>query len=284
MVPAGSLVLTGSSLGSPPFRELVEAAAGGGFAGLSLWPVPSYQRARGEGWSDADLRALLSDQGLAVNDVDARIAWVGAGDPGPPYREEPSERELFEAAEALGASACNVLLVGPHPVLRAPGAATPVDAAAEVFAGICERAAAHGLVVYLEFSAGSAVRDTATALAVVERAGRRNGGVLLDTWHCHYTGTTLADLRRLPGERVLAVQASDVPAAPPPDLAWATRRGRLVPGEGVFDWIGFLRVLREIGSPAPLTVEVLNDALSAATPRCDEKASEPKLISVVSAL
>jgi 4-hydroxyphenylpyruvate dioxygenase len=266
VLPAGSLVLTGSSLGSPPFRELVEAAAGGGFAGLSLWPVPSYQRARSEGWSDAELRALLADHGLAVNDVDARIAWVGAGDPGPPYREEPSERELFDAAEALGAGACNVLLVGPHPVSRAPGAPTPVDAAAEVFARICGRAAARGLVVYLEFSAGSAVRDADTALAVVERAGHVNGGILLDTWHCHHTGTTPEALRRLPGARVTGVQLSDVPAQPPADLAWATRRGRLVPGDGIFDWTGFLRALRAIGSPAPLTVEVLNDALAAATP------------------
>jgi sugar phosphate isomerase/epimerase len=262
----GALVLTGSSLGSPPFRELVEAAAAGGFAGLSLWPAPSYQRARAEGLTDADLRALLADHGLAVNDVDARIAWVGPGDPGPPYREEPSERELFDAAEALGASACNVLLVGAQPVSPASGAATPVDAAAEVFAGICDRAAARGLVAYLEFSAGSAVRSVATALAVVEGAGRPNGGVLLDTWHCHYTRASEGDLRRLPGGRVLAVQLSDVPALPPADLAWATRRGRLVPGEGVFDFRGFLRALREIGSPAPLTVEVLSDALAAAHP------------------
>jgi len=109
VLPPGALVLTGSSLGSPPFRELVEAAAAGGFAGLSLWPAASYQRARAEGLADADLRALLADHGLAVADVDARVAWVGPGDPGPPYREEPSERELFDAAEALGASACNAI-------------------------------------------------------------------------------------------------------------------------------------------------------------------------------
>ena len=50
------------------------------------------------------------------------------------------------------------------------------------------------------------------------------------------------------------------------DLAHATRRGRLIPGEGAFDWSGFLRTLAAIGSPAPLTVEVLNDELAAALP------------------
>jgi sugar phosphate isomerase/epimerase len=266
MLGPGSLVLTGSTLGNPPFRTLVEAAAAGCFAGLSLWPAPSYQRARAEGHSDSDLRALLRDHGLEVNDVDALIAWVGPDDPGPPYREEPSERELFAAAEALGARFCNVLLASRGVVSREPGGPIPVEAAAEVFAGICDRAARHGLTAYLEFSPGSAVRDARTALAVVEGSRRPNAGLLLDTWHCHHGGASFEDLRALPGARVLGVQVSDVPAEPPADLAWATRRGRLVPGEGVFEWSRFLRTLAAIGSPAPLSVEVLNDDLAAAEP------------------
>jgi sugar phosphate isomerase/epimerase len=259
-------LLTGSSLGNPPFRTLVEAAAAGAFAGLSLWPAPTYQRARSEGHSDADLRAMLADHGLVVNDVDARIAWVGPDDPGPPYREEPSERELFAAAEALGARCCNVLLASGSAISQEPGAAGLLDAATEVFAGICDRAAAHGLVATLEFSPGSAVRNSGTALAIAQGSGRPNAGILLDTWHCHHGPTSFEDLRALPGSRVLAVQLSDVPAVPPADLAHATRRARLVPGEGAFDWTGFLDILSEIRSRAPLTVEVLNDELAAAHP------------------
>jgi len=266
MLGPEALVLTGSSLGNPPFRVLVEAAAAAGFAGLSLWPAPTYQRARAEGHSDPELRAMLADHGLVVNDVDARIAWVGPADPGPPYREEPSERELFAAAEALGARCCNVLLASGSLISREPGAESLLDAAAEVFAGVCDRAAGHGLVATLEFSPGSAVRDAPTALAIALRCGRPNAGILLDTWHCHHGPTSFEDLRALPGDRVLAVQVSDVPAERPADLAFATRRGRLVPGEGVFDWSGFLRILDAIGSRAPLSVEVLNDELAAAHP------------------
>jgi sugar phosphate isomerase/epimerase len=266
MLGPGSLVLTASTLGCPPFRELVEAAHAGGFEGLSLWPVSSYQRARAEGCSDAELRALLADHGLEANDVDACVAWVGPDDPGPPYYEEPSERELFAAAEALGAPFCNVLLASRGVVSREPGAALPVEAAAEVFAGICDRAARHGITAYLEFSPGSAVRDARTALAIVEATGRANAGLLVDTWHCHHGGASFDELRALPGARVLGVQVSDVPARRPTDFARATRRGRLVPGEGVFDWTRFLRTLAAIGSPAPLTLEVLNDELAAAQP------------------
>ena len=54
---------------------------------------------------------------------------------------------------------------------------------------------------------------------------------------------------------------SDVPDTRPDDLRHATRYERLIPGEGVIDLTGFLRVLRSTGSTAPLTVEVLNDGL-----------------------
>lgn len=259
-----SLVLTGSSLGNPPFRLLCEAAAAGGFVGLSLWPALTWKRARDAGHSDAELRAMLADHGLVANDVDARIAWVGPDDPGPPYREEPSEAVLFAAAEALGARCCNVLFASASPISRESATPEQLDAAAEVFATLCDRAAQHGLVLTLEFSPGSAVRDAVSALEIARRAGRANGGILLDTWHCHHGGASFADLRELPGESVLAVQISDVPAVPPADLAHATRRGRLVPGDGVFDWAGFFAILSGIGCPAPLTVEVLNDELAAA--------------------
>lgn len=261
-----ALVLTGSSLGNPPFRGLVEAAAAGGFSALSLWPAPTYQRARAEGYRDAELRAMLDDHGIVVNDVDARIAWVGPDDPGPPYREEPGERELFAAAEALGARACNVLLASRFAISREPAAAGLLDAAVEAFAGVCDRASRQGLVATLEFSPGSAVRDAETALAIVLGTGRPNAGILLDTWHCHHGGASMEVLGALPGERVLGVQLSDVPAERPADFARATRRGRLVPGDGVFDWKAFLGTLDAIGSRAPLTVEVLNDELAAAHP------------------
>ena len=48
---------------------------------LSFWPPATYQRACADGWSDRDLRALLDDNGIAVHDADALVAWVGADDP-----------------------------------------------------------------------------------------------------------------------------------------------------------------------------------------------------------
>jgi sugar phosphate isomerase/epimerase len=249
------LVITGSTLGNPPFADLVAAAAGAGFAGISLWPEYTYARAVAEGRSPADLRAMVADAGLVVNDVEAVICWVGPDDPGPPYYEEPTEALLFETAEAFGARSTNVLLAG------APGVS--IDECAAVFAGICDRAAEHELVGTFEFSVRSLIGTLGDAVELVRRSGRANGAVLLDTWHLHYTGGTLADVQALPPGIIRSVQMNDAPEHEPENLPWATRYHRQPPGAGILDLVGTVRALDAIGYDGPLTVEVFNADLLA---------------------
>lgn len=251
MLGSNDLVITGSTLGHPPFREMVEAAAAGGFAGLSIWPRESYGRAREAGLSDADMRSILADHGVVVNDVDALVCRLGAG---APEMGGATEAQLFEAGEALGASRLNVVMMS--------GGAVSVEEMAEVLAGVVDRAAPHGLGVHLEFVPFMAVPDAATAWQVVQRAERPSCGVMVDSWHCFRGPTSEADLRAIPGERVLGVQINDAPAQPAdPNPVVETLHHRLVPGEGDIDLVGLFRLLAEIGSPAPLTGEVFSDAL-----------------------
>jgi sugar phosphate isomerase/epimerase len=251
------LIITASTLGLPSFPDLVRWAVAGGFAGLSVWPEGVYGRAQDEGLSDTTLRAMLGDAGLVVQDVDAAVAWVGPGDPGPPYLEEPDRAALFNAASALGASFVNVLLVG-----RRDAGVDLADVAA-AFAGVCDEAADHGLVATLEFTYRGFVTTVSDAAAVVSAAGRPNARLLVDTWQYHWGGSSLSQLGELPPDLVAAVQVSDAPGTRPDDLRHATRYERLIPGDGVIDLPGFVRVLRATGSMAPLTVEVLNDELLA---------------------
>ncbi len=80
------------------------------------------------------------------------------------------------------------------------------------------------------------------------------------------TGTTAAQLRALPGDRVLAVQLDDGPAAAEDDLVDATLHHRRLPGEGDFDLVGYLRALNDGGSRAPIGVEVFSDEIHALGP------------------
>lgn len=261
----GDLVLcSGTVARATPFRDRLEAASAAGYAAVSLWGR-DYQSARDEGYSDADLVALLDDHGLAVAELDPVWWWTPGADrfsiapeldPIDVFRF--GEADLFRIAELFGARSLNAadVLGGDWGV---------ADAAAS-FAGLCDRAAEHGLLVHLEWLAWSRIADLATALEVVTAADRPNGGLNVDTWHCARTGTTAADLLAVPGERVLAIQVDDGPAEPEADLVEATLHRRLVPGAGAFDLPGYLRALRAIGADVPIGVEVFSDDLHALGP------------------
>jgi sugar phosphate isomerase/epimerase len=256
---ADDLVITASTLGNPPFRTLVEAAAGGGFAGLSIFPSVVYPAALASGLSAAEMRGILDDNGVVVNDVDPLICSGDPNDAGAGGMGEAAEAILFEAARELRARFVNVVFMASGPL--------SVEQGSEVFAGVCDRAAEHGLVAYLEFVPFMSVPDAATAWAIVDGAERPGAGVMVDSWHV-YRGTTCEeDLRAIPGERVLGIQLNDAPAEPMANMVDETLHHRLVPGEGDIDLVGHMKLLDEIGSPAPRSVEVFSDALLAsATP------------------
>lgn len=259
------LVLCSGTLGRhTPFRTRLEAAAAAGYSAVSLWGR-DYQSARDEGYSDADLVGLLEDHGLAVAELDPVWWWTpGAAEFSIAPEHDPidvfrfGEAELFRIAELLGARSLNAADV--------LGGDWTVADAAEAFAGLCDRAAEHGLLVHLEWLAWSRIPDLFTALEVVTSADRPNGGLNVDTWHCARTGTLAADLLAVPGERVLAVQVDDGPAEAEENLIEATLHDRLLPGEGAFDLPGYLRALRTIGADAPIGVEVFSDRLHAQGP------------------
>jgi len=251
----GDLVLCAGTVPRSGLVERARAAAEAGFSALSLF-ASDYRRARASGLGDAELRRVLADHGLAVAEIDPLLSWMpGAGAAG--VEAEGSEflshgeQELYAIADALGARSINA-------VLAAPGS-FDLDAVADAFARLCDRAAAHGLLVHLEFLPWTWVRDAATADAVVRRAGRPNGGIMLDAWHHFRSGAPLASV---PASRVSAIQLCDAPARPEPDPIDETLHRRLLPGEGDADLAGLLRHLAAGGCAAPIGVEVFSDALA----------------------
>jgi sugar phosphate isomerase/epimerase len=143
-----------------------------------------------------------------------------------------------------------------------------LDDAAAALAGLCDRAAEHGLLVHVEFLPWSRIPDLATAWEIVQRADRPNAGVAVDAWHWARTAPAcdLETLRTIPGPKLLAVQLDDAPAAVEPDLMHATLHDRLLPGDGAIDLEALVATLHQIGAVAPFGVEVFSDALQALAP------------------
>jgi sugar phosphate isomerase/epimerase len=151
-----------------------------------------------------------------------------------------------------------------------------LDDAARAFGALCDRAADHGLVVGIEFLPFTNIYNATDAMAIVERAGRANGGLCVDIWH-HERGSRDLDLiRAVPGDRVMAIQMNDGPVLPTlPDYVQDCLQYRVPPGDGEFDVAGFVSVLQDIGSQVPWSMEVCNEAAGNADPagharRCAE--------------
>ena len=249
MLSPGDLVLSSGAVGNPPVAELVEAAQAGDYRGLALWPG-AYLSRYGAAADLAEMRSRFEDAGLVLHDLDAVIVWAGPDDPGPPYFEEAVEREVYRMADALGARGVNVLLQSRDRLSDA--------AAAEAFAGVCDRAAEHGLAAHLEFSRARTPSDIPGAARVVEQTGRPNAGLMVDAWHVHWGTSDFADLRELPGACVTGVQLCDAPPEEPADFALATRHQRLLPGAGVAELGEFVDALEAIGCRAPFYLEVFD--------------------------
>jgi sugar phosphate isomerase/epimerase len=262
---AGDLVLCSGTLPrKTPFRDRLRASSKAGFSAISIWGR-DYAMARDEGLSDADISAMITDHGLQVAETDPAWWWTpGADSFKIPPELDPidvfrfDEVELFRIAEVVGARSLNAadVLSGDW----------GIEEASEAFGWLCDRAADHGLLVHLEWLAWSRIPDLATALAIVTLADRANGGLNIDTWHCARTGTTAADLLAVPAERVFAIQLDDGPAEPEDNLIEATLHGRLLPGEGEFDLLGYLAAIDTIGADAPVGVEVFSDELHSKGP------------------
>ena len=259
---ANDLVLCSGTVPDAGFRERVEAAAAAGFSAISLWGR-DYRRARSEGLSDADMRALLEANGLAVAELDGVGQWLpGSAGLAPPVEGDEadsffafSEQDLYAIADAVAARSLNAVEVyGTH---------FEPDEAAAAFAALCDRAAEHGLLVHLEYLPWSGIPDARAAGEVVRLADRPNGGVLVDSWHHFRSGGNDDALRAIPGSRIVGIQLNDAPAKAEADPVDECLHRRLVPGEGDIDLVGLIRLLDEAGVDAPVGIEVMSDEINA---------------------
>lgn len=80
-----------------------------------------------------------------------------------------------------------------------------------------------------------------------------NVGLLLDSWHWHHAGGTVNDILAAGAERIVHVHLADSADLPPEKVK---DNERLMPGEGIIDFKGFLGALSKIGYNDGLSPEV----------------------------
>ena len=250
------LVLCSGTIRAAPFAHTVSAASAAGFQGVSLY-YDEYTIARAEGWTDADMRALLDDNGVAVAEIDGRMDWL------PDDWGAPSVADFVDRGR------------GPRRTVdhrvgeRAAGASAPTSrstSSCERSAPLCDRAADHGVLVHLEYfpwSGIALVRERARDRRRRRPRQRRRDGRRLAS----RTRSRPGRARRRGGLRVGARGAGERRRHDPPRRR--PRRGPASPGparRGAGGTGALLRALRDQGCVAPMEVEVYSDELTRLAP------------------
>ncbi|MBT1154724.1 sugar phosphate isomerase/epimerase [Aminobacter anthyllidis] len=244
-------VMPGSPVASRHgFASRVEACATAGYTGMCLH-FRDYAEQRARGFGDGELRSILEVHGMKHVSVEFLTDWFMDGEAGLLSRR--NEETAFRAATAFGAK---VLNVGPD----LGGRGIPLDTMQQRFRALCGRAAAHDIAIALELVAWGNVKDVDTALAIIGEIP--NAGLVIDSWHVFRAGMPLADLKRIPADKVLCVQVNDADAMPTGALASETMNRRLC-GQGGFDLAGFAATLDAMGVAVPFSIEVISPDLAA---------------------
>lgn len=233
------------------FDERVAAAGAAGYAGIGLY-VEEYARLRyDERRTPADICDVLERVGVVIADVEVARGW---------WAESGSEHEACRRIEALAYEMADefgvryLQAIGPYEC--------SFDQAVEGFAGLCDRAGEHGLLVGIEWLPYTNIATADDARRIVTVADRPNAGYCADIWHHTRGANDMNMIRALQPERVFAIQINDGLLRPQmADYKSDCLANRLPPGEGEFDCVGFLRALREIGVDAPLSIEVCSTEL-----------------------
>jgi len=215
---------------TPP--ELVRTAATAGFlhVGMRLSPAAPGEKQHpmiGDTPMRRETLAAMRETGVALFDVGViRL------------RKEmdlPGYEPVLESAARLGAGHVVVNGDEPDPAILA-----------ELLARLCALGRPYGLTMNLEPTPWTGVRTPAEATRVVQAAGCAETRVLVDTIHVDRSGSTPAELARVPRSLIAYVQLCDAHGPRPADfetMIYQARNARGFPGEGNLDLRAMLAAL-----------------------------------------
>ena len=227
-------------------RERIRAVAEAGYTGFGLTRedlVVARDRIGLDG-----IAAELREHGITTMQLERLTDWWATGD-----RRQEADRarsDLFEACAVLGVANIKV---------GADDEGAPIEYGpfCEAFDALATDAARFDVKVGFENTPFSyRIKTTEEAIALVTEVANPNAGVVLDIWHAYRGGTDYRVIAEtLPLAYVVGVELDDGDADPVGTLLEDTFDHRRPCGEGVFDVVGFVEAVREIGWTGPWGVE-----------------------------
>jgi sugar phosphate isomerase/epimerase len=229
------------------FKERVEAAARAGFTGIGLWHtdlehILVYRTLK-------EMKAILDDNGIKHVELEFLTDWFLDG--GRKAESDSRKRRLLTASEALGAKHIKI-----GDFYRS---ACSMSQVVEAFAALCEEAEQCGATIGFEFMAVSMLNTLQDCLTMVETAGAKNGGLIVDIVHVVNLGITFDEISKIPLQFLINLELNDgtLPGSPQSDPS----RARRFCGEGEYDIQGFIKCAGHMGYSGPWAVEVYSEEL-----------------------
>jgi sugar phosphate isomerase/epimerase len=229
------------------FKDRVEAAARAGFKGIGIWHTDLEHILQHRTMQEVKL--ILDDNGIKHVELEFLTDWFLDG-----ARRAESDSRKRRLLEASGALHAKHIKVGDF-----NNTECPMSRIIEAFAALCKEAEDYGATIGFEFMASAMISNLKDSLTMVETAGAKNGGLVLDIVHVVNLGITYQEISAIPLQYLINVELNDgtVPGSPRHDLS----RARRFCGEGEFDIKGFIKCLDKMGYTGPWAVEVFSEEL-----------------------
>jgi 2-keto-myo-inositol isomerase len=241
------LALNGATIMHSPLAEDVEIAAACGYDAIEIWAgkLDGYLA----GHSLEELGGRLSSLGIqpwCINSIE-NITPRDAAGRAAVFAEL---RAKAAVARAIGAPA---IVVVPGRAPEAMSRSERVHDAVEMLRAMSDIAGEVGLAFEFLGKPGCAVPSLDLAIDIVGEAGCTNVGMVIDTFHFYAGGSSMADLDRVPIDRLFVVHLNGCEDRPTGEL---TDAHRLYPGEGVIPSEEILWRLRNRGFDGVVSIEI----------------------------
>ena len=229
------------------FKDRVQAAARAGFKGIGIWHtdlehILQYRTLK-------EMKRILDDNGIKHIELEFITDWFLEG--ARKAESDSRKNRLLEASEALQAKH---IKVGDF-----YNETSPLTRIIEAFAALCEDAERYGATIGFEIMGCAMIDNISAAISMVEKAGVKNGGLIIDIYQVANLGITYEEINNIPLEYLTSVELNDgtLPGSPNFDPS-----NRSFCGEGEYDIQGFIKCVNNMGYIGPWGVEVISEKLA----------------------
>ena len=243
MMGGHELTLWPACVRTHALAEQIAATAMAGYSSLAINPA-TYHVAISSGLSPRDILRIADEHHVRFKWVDAVSGWL-------PIRY-PANAEL----EGLSGFRSGLGIRNRRRAWRRsntghwmlPGRRACAGAAGGCFDALCRRAESRKLQIGLEFIPTWGIRDLESAWRIASAVDAPNGGYVIDTWHFFRSSSDPELLKRIPDDKIFAVQIADAPR----DYSGRTLLDdclnfRRLPGEGELPLLPLLDLIGKKG-------------------------------------